>query len=588
MSGDDRNPASDAESAGDASQKWFPTVGIGSSAGGVRALQEFFENLPDHVNAAFVVVVHLDPAHQSELPNILAARTRMPVVQVTGRIPLEPGRVYVIPPNRQLIVANQHLLVAEFDEPRWRRTPIDLFFRSLGAQQGDDFAIVLSGAGSDGAVGIKAVKEAGGVILVQDPGQAEYSSMPHSAVATGVADFVLPVREIAQRLPELIRVRGVLSRELPERFRNRGHAENPVASARADRPRLHQLQESRPSVAASPAACRCSAWRRWPTISTVLRENAAELQALFADLLISVTTFFRDPAAFDKLATIVVPRLFEDKGAGDAMRAWVPGCATGEEAYSVAILLLEEAARHDDPLRDPGVRLRSRRGRAAGRPRGPLSARDRSRHDRRAPQAFLRPRERPLSGHAGAARRRVVRQAQPPQGSAVLARRPHLVPQPADLPRPPAAAAGLRHLPLRPEADRLSLPGIVRERRQSDRHVPRRRPRGAHLSAHAGRVRDEGAAADRAAPTSARSRCRRDPAPIRAADHAGAHREALERLAPPSAVVDESYRVLHLSETSRALSAAFRRDAGQRHHGAGARGIAVRPARRAASGLRAQ
>ena len=214
MSGDDRNPASDAESAGDASQKWFPTVGIGTSAGGVHALQVFFESLPDDVDAAFVVIVHLDPAHQSELPNILAARTRMPVAQVTGRIPLEPGRVYVIPPNRQLIVANQHLLVAEFDEPRWRRTPIDLFFRSLAAQQGDDFAIVLSGAGSDGAVGIKAVKEAGGIILVQDPGQAEYSSMPQSAVATGLADFVLPVREIAQRLPELIRVRGVLSREL--------------------------------------------------------------------------------------------------------------------------------------------------------------------------------------------------------------------------------------------------------------------------------------------------------------------------------------------------------------------------------------
>ena len=242
MSGDDQNPANDAGTAGEASPKWFPTVGIGTSAGGVRALQEFFENLPDDVNAAFVVIVHLDPAHQSELPNILATRTKMSVIQVTGRIPLEPGRVYVIPPNRQLVVTNQHLSVAEFDEPRWQRTPIDLFFRSLAAQRGDDFAIVLSGAGSDGAVGIKAVKEAGGIILVQDPEEAEYSSMPQNAIATGIADFVLPVREIARSLPQLIRNRGdpVAS---PERGRRRDPAENSVASAGADRTRLFGLQE---------------------------------------------------------------------------------------------------------------------------------------------------------------------------------------------------------------------------------------------------------------------------------------------------------------------------------------------------------
>ena len=121
---------------------------------------------------------------------------------------LEPRRVYVIPPNRQLLVTDQHLALAEFDEPRWQRAPIDLFFRSLAAQRGDDFAIVLSGAGSDGSIGIKAVKEAGGIILVQDPDEAEYGSMPRSAIATGLADFVLPVREIAGRLPELIRNRA--------------------------------------------------------------------------------------------------------------------------------------------------------------------------------------------------------------------------------------------------------------------------------------------------------------------------------------------------------------------------------------------
>src|SRR5215469_6682853 len=212
MSDDDQPPMS-PEAATAEEHKRFPTVGIGTSAGGVHALQMFFESLPDDVDAAFVVVVHLDPGHQSELPNIIAARTRMPVAQVSGRVRLEPRHVYVIPPNRQLMVTDQHLAIAEFDEPRWQRAPIDLFFRSLAAQRGDDFAIILSGAGSDGSVGIKAVKEAGGIILVQDPDEAEYGSMPRSAVATGLADFVLPVREIAARLPELIRNRGAVSRE---------------------------------------------------------------------------------------------------------------------------------------------------------------------------------------------------------------------------------------------------------------------------------------------------------------------------------------------------------------------------------------
>ena len=266
MNDNDPHPASDAASAGDASQKLFPTVAIGTSAGGVRALQEFFESLPKDVNAAFVVIVHLDPAHQSELPNILATRTRMPVTQVTGHIPIEPGHVYVIPPNRQLVVTDHHLSVAEFDEPRWQRTPIDLFFRSLAAQHGDDFAIVLSGAGSDGSLGIKAVKEAGGVILVQDPDEAEYNSMPQSAVATGIADFVLPVREIAKTLPELIRNRGVISYRIPERDRRREPFGKSWRICTCEQGMTFQATKRPPSGGASRAGCRCSAPRRRPTI----------------------------------------------------------------------------------------------------------------------------------------------------------------------------------------------------------------------------------------------------------------------------------------------------------------------------------
>jgi len=180
-------------------------VGIGASAGGVRALQHLFEALPEKTGGAFVVVVHLDPETRSEMSGILAARTHMPVVQVGNPTPLQADHVYVIPPDRRLHITNDEIATAEFDEPRGKRAPIDLFFRSLAEQHGDGFAVILTGAGSDGTVGVRAVKESGGIIFVQDPNEAEYPSMPRSAIATGIADFVLPVRELAGRLAELVR-----------------------------------------------------------------------------------------------------------------------------------------------------------------------------------------------------------------------------------------------------------------------------------------------------------------------------------------------------------------------------------------------
>src|SRR5690349_2816348 len=180
-------------------------VGIGASAGGVRALQQLFDALPEKTGAAFVVVVHLDPDVRSEMATILGARTHMPVVQVGEPVALQADHVYVIPPDRRLHITNAEIATAEFDEPRGKRAPIDLFFRSLAEQHGDGCAVILTGAGSDGAVGVRAVKESGGIILVQDPVEAEFPSMPRSAIATGSADFVLSVREIAQRLVELVR-----------------------------------------------------------------------------------------------------------------------------------------------------------------------------------------------------------------------------------------------------------------------------------------------------------------------------------------------------------------------------------------------
>jgi two-component system CheB/CheR fusion protein len=321
-------------------------VGIGASAGGIHALQAFFESLPTDTGAAYVVIVHLDPKARSELPSILAARTSMPVSQVVNPEQLQADHVYVIPPDRQLRLSDHEVSTAEFNEPRGRRAPIDLFFRSLAGQHGDGFAIILSGAGADGATGVKDVKEAGGIILVQDPAEAEYPSMPRSAIATGIADLVLPVRELAGRLVRLIRSKHATAfdgeREVDEELLRRLLAHVRVRTG-------HDFSKYKRSTVLRRITRRMQVTRTddLKGYSDFLRENSEEAQALLGDLLISVTTFFRDHEAFEALKVHVIPRLFDAKSVGDTIRIWVPGCATGEEAYSIAIVVLEEAARHD-------------------------------------------------------------------------------------------------------------------------------------------------------------------------------------------------------------------------------------------------
>jgi two-component system, chemotaxis family, CheB/CheR fusion protein len=320
-------------------------VGIGASAGGVQALQTLFDALPNQSGVAFVVVVHLDPESQSELPVILAAKTRMPVTQVDATTALKPDHVYIIPPNRGLRITDDEVSAHEFDEPRGKRAPIDLFFRSLADQHGDGFAIILTGAGSDGAVGVKAVKEAGGIILVQDPSEAEYPSMPRSAIATGVVDFILPVREIAARLAELARNKETVISQL--RDSDEEHLRRILAHVLVRTG--HDFSRYKQSTALRRIARRAQVTRqdKLADYYTYLRDNVEEVQALFSDLLISVTTFFRDAKAFEALAQHVIPQLFRTSEKDGPLRVWVPGCATGEEAYTVGILLLEEAARRD-------------------------------------------------------------------------------------------------------------------------------------------------------------------------------------------------------------------------------------------------
>ncbi len=187
-------------------------VGIGASAGGVQALQTFFDGVPADLGVAYVVILHLAPDRESELGRILSLRTKMPVTPVNRPMPLEGDHVYVIPPDRSLSISLERISAEPFDQPVGRRSPIDLFFRSLANQHGDGFAVILSGGGSDGALGVKAVKEAGGIVLVQDPAEAEHASMPMAAIATGAVDIVLPLKDLTRRLAELVQVK----RRLPD------------------------------------------------------------------------------------------------------------------------------------------------------------------------------------------------------------------------------------------------------------------------------------------------------------------------------------------------------------------------------------
>lgn len=321
-------------------------VAIGASAGGVQALQAFIGSLPPKTGAAYVVVVHLDPQRRSELPSILAARTPMPVIQIEGRTKLAADHVYVIPPGRRLQMIDHEVSALEFDQPHGQRSPIDQFFRSVAERIGDGFAVVLSGAGSDGAIGVRAVKEAGGIILAQDPEEAEWSSMPRSVVATGVADFVLPARDLAQRLADLLRTKQSSivpgASNLDEELLRRILAHLRVRTG-------HDFSKYKQSTVVRRIARRMQVTRTdaLKDYYEFLKENAGEAQSLLDDLLISVTTFFRDAPAFDTLAKSVLPNLFKEKRPSEPVRLWVCGCATGEEAYSLAMLLLEEAGRHE-------------------------------------------------------------------------------------------------------------------------------------------------------------------------------------------------------------------------------------------------
>lgn len=319
-----------------------PVCAIGASAGGVNALQAFFANVRSDLGLAFVVVVHLAPDHPSALSEILATRTTMPVHQVDDSEKLNPNCVYVVPPDRELVIDGDEVTARAFSEPRGRRSPIDLFFRSVAAGRRDGIGVVLSGSGSDGALGVRAMKEAGAIIFAQEPGEAEYPMMPENAIATGVVDVVAPIAQLTARLAEVVQRKMTFRPTSKEDTEQKIHEIIALLRRRTG----HDFSNYKAATITRRVVRRMQITRQesFDDYCQLLQTDDKEAQELLSDLLISVTKFFRDPDAFAALAQKVVKPIFDKLDGETSIRVWVVGCATGEEAYSIGILLLEEAS----------------------------------------------------------------------------------------------------------------------------------------------------------------------------------------------------------------------------------------------------
>lgn len=320
-------------------------VGIGASAGGLQALKQLLPEMPEDSNACFVVIVHLSPEHESHLADMLQPFTKLPVCQVKATTQLESDHIYVIPPGANIEADNGCLRLSDLESHRHQRAPIDRFFRSLAENHKERaVGILLTGTGSDGTAGLRHIREHGGLTLVQSPQEAEHEAMPRNAIAAGVVDLVLPIEQLAKQILEFDRTsppypkgdkdsaetadsEGTLQKIIAEISNRTGHnfANYKLSTIRRRIHRRMQLQLS----------------KDLESYLQLLHENSDETELLFEDLLITVTEFFRDPEVFRTLATDILPDLFEKHADSNQIRVWSIGCSTGEEAYSLSMLLEE-------------------------------------------------------------------------------------------------------------------------------------------------------------------------------------------------------------------------------------------------------
>lgn len=346
----------------------IPVVGIGGSAGAIQALREFFTNMPPDSGMIFVIVLHLSPEYKSNLAEVLQHSTQMPVIQVTQPVKVEKNHIYVIPPGKHLSMSDGQIHPLPIDQPRGKRVAIDLFFRTLADSHGTgSTGIILSGGDADGAIGLQRIKERGGLTIAQDPDEAEHDSMPRAAIATGMVDWILLVREMPAKLLNFLENERQM--RLPAETTRRSQIEETESDLeysndekQADENALrevlsllrvhtgHDFSHYKRATILRRVGRRLqvNSISDIPSYLAFLRINPGEAGALLHDLLISVTNFFRDSEAFEALQQ-VIPALFKDKTGNDQVRVWIAGCASGDEAYSIGMMLMEYASQLEVP-----------------------------------------------------------------------------------------------------------------------------------------------------------------------------------------------------------------------------------------------
>ncbi|GAA4946175.1 chemotaxis protein CheB [Algibacter agarivorans] len=331
----------------------FLIVGIGASAGGLEAFKTFFSELPDAPGMAFVIVQHLDPTHKSLMVDLLKKYTKMQISEVKNHTEVLKDHVYIIPPNKDMAIFNGILHLMEPSLPRGFRKPIDFFQRSLANDQGvRAVGIILSGTGTEGTMGLKDIKGHGGLTIVQDPETAQYDGMPRNAISAGVHDFILPIKEIPKLLIKYSKNRNLKPIEKPlEIVKTKDQLEkifillrNETGCNFGDYKDSTVIRRVEKRMAINQIA-------KLEDYIKYLQKNTEEVIKLFKELLIGVTSFFRDTDPFDILKKEVVPKIIEKKSNGDTIRVWIPGCSTGEEAYSIAIIFNEVISKQKKNLK---------------------------------------------------------------------------------------------------------------------------------------------------------------------------------------------------------------------------------------------
>ncbi|MFW9260047.1 chemotaxis protein CheB [Nostoc sp. CALU 546] len=339
------NEASDVEQQ-EIADALFPIVGIAASAGGLEAFTQVLKHLLTDTGMAFVLIQHLDPNHKSLLSEILGRTTSMPVNEVRDGVTVKPNQVYIIPPNTKMMLSGGVLQLTPREKVHGKYMPADAFFTSLAADRGHKaIAVVLSGADGDGSLGLKAIKAAGGVTFAQCEDTAKFDSMPNTAVATGNVDFVLPPQKIAEELVNLSR-NPFISKSLPliavEKLPEQGDALATIFVLLRSQTGV-DFSHYKPNTLDRRIQRRMLLYKleRLEDYAEYLQNNPGEVKALYEEILIHVTHFFRDPEAFEVLKERVFPTIIQNKSTELPIRIWVAGCSTGEEVYSIAISLLE-------------------------------------------------------------------------------------------------------------------------------------------------------------------------------------------------------------------------------------------------------